>query len=85
MYRPKQYDIFLSHNSENKDWVRILAQNLKASHYHVFLDEWEIKGGQKFVPKLYDAIKNARMGIIVVSPEAFESGWVKEEYEQMLI
>jgi hypothetical protein len=83
--KPKHYDIFLSHNSENKDWVRTLAQNLKANNYKVFLDEWELKGGQKFVPKLFEAIKDSRMGIIVVSPEAFESGWVKEEYEQMLI
>ena len=81
----KHYDIFLSHNSENKDWVRTLAQNLKANNYKVFLDEWELKGGQKYVPKLFEAIKDSRMGIIVVSPEAFESGWVKEEYEQMLI
>ena len=65
---PKHYDIFLSHNSENKYWVRILAQNLKANNYKVFLDEWELKGGQKFVPKLFEAIKDSRMGIIVVSP-----------------
>ena len=81
----KNYDVFLSHNSENKDWVRILAQNIKAHDYKIFLNEWELKGGQKFVPILFEAIKQSKMAIIVVSPVAFESGWVKEEYEQMLI
>ena len=36
------YDIFLSHNSAQKDWTRALARRLRDKGYQVFFDEWEM-------------------------------------------
>jgi hypothetical protein len=82
----KTYDIFISHKSDCKPWVRVLARNLKEQGYKVFLDEWELVPGKSIAEGLYyKGLKQSRKGILVATPGAFESAWVKEEYHQMMI
>lgn len=81
----KEYDVFISHKSDCKQWVKTLAENLKGEGIDVFLDIWELVPGSSIVDGLYRGLKGARKGIIVVTPEAFESGWVREEYSQMMM
>src|SRR5262245_21596067 len=38
----QSYDVFLSHNSAQKDWTRALARRLRDKGYRVFFDEWEM-------------------------------------------
>lgn len=78
------YDVFISHKSDQKPWVRILARNLKKAGFSVFLDEWCIIPGQSIAECLSSGLNNSRKGILVVTPEAMESGWVKDEYFSML-
>lgn len=80
----KTYHVFISHKSDCKPWVRILAQNLKSNGFNVFLDEWELVPGQSIAEGLYRGLKKSQKGILVVTPGAIESGWVKEEYRQMM-
>jgi len=81
----KTYDVFISHKSDCKPWVRVLAQNLKNQNYKIFLDEWELVPGKSIVNGLYQGLNQSQKGILAATPEAFESGWVKEEYQQMMI
>lgn len=81
----KTYDVFISHKSDCKPWVKVLAQNLKNQNYKVFLDEWELVPGKSIVDGLYQALNQSKKGILVATTEAFESGWVREEYQQMMI
>jgi hypothetical protein len=81
----KTYDVFISHKSDCKPWVRVLARNLKEQGYNVFLDEWELVPGKSIVDGLYQALNQSKKGILMATPEAFEAGWVKEEYHQMMI
>lgn len=78
------FDVFISHKSDCKPWVKVLAQNLKNQGYKVFLDEWELIPGKSIVDTLFNGLKQSRKGILVVTPGAFESGWVREEYSQMM-
>nr|VFJ55201.1 MAG: TIR domain-containing protein [Candidatus Kentron sp. FW] len=78
------YDVFLSHRSENKPWVEILARNLVACGQRVFLDSWEIVPGRSIPAQLDAALENSRAGVLVATPESLESGWVREEYDRML-
>lgn len=39
------YDVFLSHSSEDKGIVRELAKRLKGDGLRVWLDEWVIQPG----------------------------------------
>ena len=67
------YDIFISHRSRNKNWVETLARNLKNTGYSV-----------TFNPRTLNALQNCHKAILVATPEAIESGWVREEYDLML-
>ena len=78
------YDIFISYRSTQLTWVELLAKNLKAQGYKVFLDAWEIRGGESFTKKIYQALNNSNCALLLATPEATESGWVQEEYEYML-
>jgi len=78
------YDVFICHKSDRKPWVRVLARNLKTAEFSVFLDEWCLVPGQRISDCLYEGLNNSRKGILVVTPEAMESGWVKDEYGRML-
>lgn len=78
------YDIFISHRSLNKPWVKCLARNLIGVGFHVFLDEWELVGGKGFIERIFEVISHAQRGILVATSEAIESGWVCAEYEAML-
>ncbi len=77
------YDIFISYRSKNKVWVETLARNLRNEGYKIFLDIWELIPGQNFTQQIYNALKNSKTAILVASPDAVESGWVREEYELM--
>jgi hypothetical protein len=74
--------IFISHHSRDKVWLENLARNLKKIGYHVFLYIWETE--PPFKAKIDNALDNCHKAILVVSQDAIESGWVREEYEWML-
>jgi cell division protein FtsN len=76
-------DIFISHNCTSQEMVEILAHNLDKIGYRVFSDNWETS------PKQTDnstanTLPNDSQAILIITPEAIESGWVREEYESML-
>jgi hypothetical protein len=74
-----KYDVFISYKSENKSWAETLARNLVQQRLTVWLDDWRKRPGDLITGTL----KNAKAGLIVVTPEALASGWVQEEYESM--
>ena len=78
-----KYDIFISYRSTQLAWVEVLAHNLKQQGYTVFLDVWELYGGQQFSEKIFAALDNSRCALLLATPEATDSGWVQEEYEYM--
>ncbi|MCP4661374.1 MAG: TIR domain-containing protein, partial [bacterium] len=46
------YDLFLSHATPDKPWVRTLTRELEALGLRVFLDELEIPPGRNWVQAL---------------------------------
>jgi hypothetical protein len=64
--------------------VHTLADNLHQSGLEVWIDRWRIGAGDRFVHAIEQGLLNARNGVLVVTPEALERPWVREEYEVML-
>lgn len=60
------FDVFLSHNSRDKEVVRRLAQKLKARGLAVWFDEWELIPGRPWREALEDTIRTARSAIVLV-------------------
>ncbi|MDD5391643.1 MAG: TIR domain-containing protein [Thiothrix sp.] len=78
-----QYDVFISYRFTQRDWAEALAHNLVAQGYKVFIDAWELYGGQHFTQVIEQALKASRCAILIATPEAADSGWVQHEYEMM--
>ncbi len=73
--------IFLSHSSKDKNFVFRLGEDLSALGHEPWLDEWEIKVGECIPSEIDHAIEEADYVIIVLSPDAVESGWVEREWQ----
>lgn len=79
----QSYDIFISYRTTRRPWVEVLADNLEAQGYKVFLDDRELIPGDHFTRSIFEALKNSRFALLIATPEAAESGWVQEEYDYM--
>ena len=75
-----EYDVFLSHASEDKDEVaRPLAVALRQRGLRVWYDETEMKIGDDLVEKINAGIANSRFGILVLSKTFFAKSWTEWE------
>ncbi len=63
---PQQFDVFLSHSSSDKDWVRQLKKDLSdyknSAHNNIsaWLDEEQILPGENFAMAIEKALENSR-------------------------
>jgi len=70
---------FVSHSHSDKRFARTLARDLEGQGLKAWLDEWEIKGGDSISDAVQSALDTYDVFIIVLSPRAVASQWVKEE------
>ena len=79
-----QYDVFLSHASEDKeDVARPLALLLHERGLRVWFDEFELKIGDNLVAKLNAGISGSRFGILVLSKDFFGKDWTNYELDAL--
>jgi tetratricopeptide (TPR) repeat protein len=77
------FDVFLSHNSEDKPVVRQIAEALRARKIKVWLDEWELRPGQRWIGELERALQKAKT-VAVMLGSAGLGRWEQPEYEAAL-
>lgn len=88
--RQFQYDIFISHNRADKEWVRQLANRIAAEQYNgralrpwldeQFLDPGELKTNEE----LTTALDRSKIFGLVISPGSLASYWVNFEIDHFL-
>ncbi len=79
-----QYDVFISHASEDKDDVaRPLAVRLRDLGLRVWYDEFELRIGDSLVAKLNAGINASRFGILVLSKDFFGKDWTNYELDAL--
>jgi hypothetical protein len=74
-------NVFLSHSSQDKDFVRRLADDLRDLGHEPWLDEWKIRVGDCIVSKIQEGLAQADYVVLVLTPEAVASGWVDREWK----
>ena len=74
-----QYDVFLSHNSAQKDWTRELALRLPEEEFKVWFDEWVLRGGDVGSIAMEKGIEESRHVVLVMSPEFLAAEWTDYE------
>ena len=76
------YDVFLSHSSEDKPFVRALAGWLKNHGVLCFLDEDNLLPGDRLSEALGRAIDESSSAIICIGPHG-EGSWHGEEIDSL--
>ncbi len=78
----KEYDVFISHSSEDKeDFVRPLANELQNIGIKVWYDEFELKLGDSLRRSIDHGLINSKYGIIVLSTSFFKRNWTQYELD----
>lgn len=78
------HDVFLSHNSEDKEAVRKIANELKSRGLRVWFDEWEIKHGEDIYLKIEEGLETSRNLLLCMSSNCFKSDWVSLELSTVI-
>lgn len=78
-----EYDIFLSFSSKDRDAARLLWETLRGLGYRVFLSDEALKAyaGMSFLDKINTALRQSQHFLLLCTPNAVESHWVKLECE----
>jgi hypothetical protein len=77
----KRPSVFLSHNSEDKPFVRDLARYLTEHGFRVWLDEACLTPGVSLLSALADAVMAVDVVVAVLSKSAISSPWVTKELQ----
>jgi len=81
----KEFDVFISHASEDKDAVvRPLAKALVAGGLRVWYDEFELRIGDSLRRKIDKGLANSRFGVVVLSRSFFGKGWPNYELDGLV-
>lgn len=81
----REYDVFISHASEDKDEVvRPLALALQSEGLSVWYDEFTLKIGDSLRRKIDKGLANSRFGIVVLSKSFIRKGWTNYELDGII-
>lgn len=79
---PKQYHVFVSHASDDKEeFVRPFVTALKTEGLNVWYDETELKIGDSLRRSIDNGLKNSKYGIVVLSEHFFKKEWTQKELD----
>lgn len=77
-----EYDVFISHASEDKnEVVRPLANALWGKGLKVWYDDFELKIGDSLRRKIDRGLAKSKFGIVVLSKDFIRKGWTNYELD----
>jgi len=78
---------FVSHASEDKDrFVIQFATTLRSNGIDAWLDQWEIRGGDSLVDRIFaNGIDEADAFLVVISATSVTKRWVAEELDAAVV
>ena len=80
-----EYDVFISHASQDKDEVaRPLANALISRGISVWYDELNLDVGASLRRRIDEGISRSRFGVVVLSKSFFQQGWSQYELDGLV-
>jgi hypothetical protein len=78
-----KYDVFLSFSSKDLDFVKPIWEKLTKKGLKVFSSDEVLKKsiGLEFDDEIESALEQSNHFVLVCTPNAMSSGWVKDEYK----
>ena len=81
----KDYDFFISHATEDKeDFVRPLAEKLRALGIKIWYDEFQLKIGDSLRRSIDNGLRNSKYGVVVLSSSFFSKNWTQYELDGLV-
>lgn len=80
----KQYDFFISHATEDKDFVRPLTVKLQEAGKSVWVDELVLTVGDSLRRKIDEGLKSSKYGIVILSTDFFKKNWTQHELDGLV-
>jgi len=77
-------DIFISYSRRDQEFVTRLASDLNTQVAGVWFDQSAIQLGEKWHDEIMDGIRDCKAFVLVLSPDAAESKYVREEVNKAL-
>ena len=77
-------DLFISHASEDKDFVGPLAGALSSQGLEIWYDEYELQIGDRVRDRIDQGLIHSRFGLVVLSPKFFEKHWTQYEFDGLI-
>lgn len=77
--------VFISHTSDDHEFVLVLAKKLKDDGIDVWIDDWELDVGDSIVKKISEGLQKSSFLIVVLSKYSIKSEWVLRELNSTLM
>lgn len=77
-------EIFISYSRRDQEFVTRLASDLNAQVAGVWFDHAEIQMGEKWHDEIMEGIRDCKAFVLVLSPDAADSKYVREEVNKAL-
>jgi hypothetical protein len=74
-------EVFLSHSSQDSEFVARLAETLRQHGVPVWYSGTDILGAQQWHDEIGEALERCDWFIVVLSPHSIESMWVRREVQ----
>lgn len=82
--RGLQPKVFISYSSKDQEFVDTLSSSLKKSGYYPWKNTESIPKGEDWHAEMINGLAGTDILILILSPEALESKYVKEEWSSFL-
>ncbi len=73
------YNIFLSHNEADKNWVQWIFENAQSIGVSVYMYEHDSQPGMTIAPKIQAAIENTQALVVLLTTNSQYSAYVQQE------
>jgi len=77
-------DVFLSYSRKTSGFALHIKDILDNIGINVWIDQSDIRGGDRWEEKINQALKECKLLIVIVSPAAITSEWVEYEWKTAL-
>lgn len=78
------WDVFLSHAYEDREFARAIADGLSEKGVRVWFDEFELHVGDSLRRSIDKGLSKSRYGIVVLSPNFFAKEWAQKELDALV-
>lgn len=77
--------VFISHASEDHNFVLKLAEKLRKDNIDVWFDDWELEVGDSIVQSISEGLEKSSFLVVVLSENSIKSNWVLKELSSTLM